>query len=144
MGLAREHPIAVAAARHEIIGRELVIAGYVERLAVDVPDRIKSVVAVGPVSAAGIKMSEADRQFFVDVITDDDKCRELASRITGHKLSPQWQEVKLRLARDTRTREAARGYLPQETAALDARQTKALSARCGIHNLLLMGIANLP
>src|SRR4029079_12729665 len=29
----------------------------VERLAVDVPDRIKSVVAVGPVSAAGIKMS---------------------------------------------------------------------------------------
>ena len=27
----------------------------VERLAVDVPERIKSVVAVGPVSAAGIK-----------------------------------------------------------------------------------------
>ena len=31
MGLAREHPIAVAAARQEIIGRELVIAGNVKR-----------------------------------------------------------------------------------------------------------------
>ena len=65
----------------------------VERLAVDVPERIKSVVAVGPVSAAGIKMSPAERQFFVDVISDDVKCRELADRITGHRLSPQWQEV---------------------------------------------------
>ena len=38
----------------------------VERLAIDAPDRIKSVVAIGPVSAAGIKMSEAERQFFAD------------------------------------------------------------------------------
>ena len=59
----------------------------VERLAIDAPDRIKSIVAIGPVSAAGIKMSEADRQFFVDVITDDDKARELADRVTGHQLS---------------------------------------------------------
>jgi pimeloyl-ACP methyl ester carboxylesterase len=87
----------------------------VERLAVDVPDRIKCVVAVGPVSAAGIKMTPAERQFFVDVITDDAQCRELASRITGHRLSPQRQEDKLRLARDTRTREAARGYLDMWT-----------------------------
>src|SRR5262249_22612806 len=87
----------------------------VERLAVDVPERIKCVVAVGPVSAAGIKMTPSERQFFVDVINDDAKCRELADRITGHRLSPQWQEVKLRLARDTRTREAARGYLDMWT-----------------------------
>lgn len=36
----------------------------VERLAVDVPERISSVVAIGPVSAAGIKMSDAERQVF--------------------------------------------------------------------------------
>ena len=87
----------------------------VERLAIDAPDRIKSVVAIGPVSAAGIKMSEAERQFFVDVITDDDKARELADRITGHQLSRTWQDVKLRLARETRTPEAARGYLDMWT-----------------------------
>ncbi len=87
----------------------------VERLAVDAPDRIHSVVAIGPVSAAGIKMSPAERKFFEEGITDDAKCRQLADRITGHRLSPQWQEVKLRLARDTRTKEAARGYLDMWT-----------------------------
>ena len=35
MRLAREHPIAVAAERHEIIGRKLVVAADVERFAVD-------------------------------------------------------------------------------------------------------------
>jgi pimeloyl-ACP methyl ester carboxylesterase len=93
-----------------------------------VPDRIKSVVAVGPVSAAAIKMSAAERKFFEDVITDDAKCRELASRITGHKLSPQWQEVKLRLARDTRTPEAARGYLDMWTL-------HDFSSECGKSNV---------
>ena len=87
----------------------------VERLAIDVPDRIKSVVAVGPVSAAGIRLSDEERQFFVDVITDDDKCRQLADDITGCRLSEQWQDVKLRLARETRTPEAARGYLDMWT-----------------------------
>ena len=61
----------------------------VERLAIDAPERIKSVVAIGPVSAAGIKMSEAERQFFVDVITNDDKARELADRITGGSCPPR-------------------------------------------------------
>ncbi len=96
----------------------------VERLAVDVPGRIKSVVAIGPVSAAGIKMSDAERRFFVDVITDDVKCRELADRITGHRLSRRWQDVKLRLARETRTAEAARGYLDMWTL-------HDFSAECG-------------
>ena len=57
-----------------------------------------SVVAVGPVSAAGIKMSEEDRQFFVDVITNDDKARELAGRFGEHfaqygALAPELREV---------------------------------------------------
>jgi len=87
----------------------------VERLAIDAPDRIKSIVAIGPVSASGIKMNDEERQFFVDVITDDDKARELADRISGHQLSREWQEVKLQLARETRTPEAARGYLDMWT-----------------------------
>ena len=87
----------------------------VERLAIDAPERIKSVVAIGPVSAAGIKMTDDERQFFADSITDDGKCRELADRITGHRLSPQWQDVKLKLARETRTPEAAHGYLDMWT-----------------------------
>lgn len=87
----------------------------VERLAIDAPDRIKSIVAVGPVSAAGVRLSDAEQQFFIASITDDETCRRLADRITGHRLTRQWQEVKLRLARETRTREAARGYLEMWT-----------------------------
>lgn len=83
----------------------------VERLAIDVPDRIKSVVAIGAVSAAGFKMPEELRQKCIDSITDDEKCRELLDLATGSRLSPQWKNVKLRSARETRTPEAARGYL---------------------------------
>lgn len=54
-------------------------------------------------------------KFFIDVISDDDRCRQLADRITGHRLSPQWQNVKLKLARETRTSDAARGYLDMWT-----------------------------
>jgi len=114
--------------------RKFHLAGFsmtglvVERLADDAPDRTKSVLAVGPVSAAGIKMSASERKFFEDVITDDGKCRELASRITGHRLSPQWAEVKLRLARDTRTPAAARGYLDMWTL-------HDFSSECGKHDV---------
>jgi pimeloyl-ACP methyl ester carboxylesterase len=87
----------------------------VERLAIDAPDRIKSIVAIGPVSAAGVKLNDEGRQFFIDVITEDDKTRELADRITGNQLSRKWQDVKLQLARETRTPEAARGYLDMWT-----------------------------
>lgn len=87
----------------------------VERLAIDAPDRLKCIIAIGPVSAAAITMSDDEMQFFVDVITDDDKCRQLADRITNHRLDKQWQEVKLRLARETRSADAARGYLDMWT-----------------------------
>ena len=87
----------------------------VERMGVDGEDRLKSIVAVGPVSAAGVPLSDEERQFFLDAVVDDDRCRELAGRITGHRLNRRWQEVKLRLARETRTPEAARGYLDMWT-----------------------------
>lgn len=87
----------------------------VERMAVDGEERIKSIVAIGPVSAAGVPQTHEERQFFLSTIVDDDKCRQLADRITGHRLSRQWQDVKLRLARETRTAEAARGYLDMWT-----------------------------
>lgn len=87
----------------------------VERMGVDGEDRLKSIVAVGPVSAAGVPLSDEERRFFLDVVVDDDRCRELADRITGHRLNRRWQEVKLRLARETRTPEAARGYLDMWT-----------------------------
>ncbi len=87
----------------------------VERLAAHHRDRIKSLVAIGPVSASGIKMTEERRQFFIDTITNDDALRELASRITGNRLSRQWADFKLKLARETRDPAAVRDYLDMWT-----------------------------
>lgn len=87
----------------------------VERLAAHYRDRIKSLIAIGPVSASGIKMTEAKRNWFISTITDDDALRELASRITAYRLSPQWADVKLKLARTTRDPVAVRQYFDMWT-----------------------------
>ena len=87
----------------------------VERLAIDVPERIKSVVAIAAVSAAGFKMPDELRQKAIDSITDDEKLHELLDFAMGSRLSRQWKEFKLRSARETRTSSAARGYLDMFT-----------------------------
>lgn len=97
----------------------------VERLAIHFTDRVKSLIAIGPVSASGIKMDEEKRKFFIRAITDDDAVRELATRITGGRLSPQWAEVKLKLARNTRDPIAAREYLDMWTLSEDFSQSAA-------------------
>ena len=83
----------------------------VERLVLDAPARIKSEIAVGPVSAAAVPMSEQDLAFFRDTVTNDDGVRELASKISSGKLSRQWLDHKLFLARTTRAPEVALDYL---------------------------------
>ncbi len=87
----------------------------VERLAIDVPERIKSVVAIAAVSAAGFKMPEGLRQKAIDSITDNEKFRELLDFAMGNRLSTQWKKFKMRRARQTRTTAAARGYLDMFT-----------------------------
>jgi len=87
----------------------------VERLAIDVPERVKSVVAITAVSAAGFKMDEELRQLAIQSITNDDKAMELLDFAFGNRLSTQWKRFKFRASRQTRTPEAARGYLDMFT-----------------------------
>lgn len=87
----------------------------VERLAAHFHDRIKSLIAIGPVSASGIKLTDDMRKWFISTITDDDALRELASRIAAYRLSPQWADFKLRLARTTRDPAAVRDYFDMWT-----------------------------
>jgi pimeloyl-ACP methyl ester carboxylesterase len=83
----------------------------VERLVLDAPHRIKSEIAVGPVSAAAVQMSKEDQAFFRSTLTDDDAVRELARRISSAKLSMEWLDHKLMLARTTRASEVVLDYL---------------------------------
>ncbi len=87
----------------------------VERLAIDVPERIKSVVAIAAVSAAGFKMPDELRQKAIVSITDEQKFHELLDFAMGNRLSRQWKDFKLRGARQSRTLAAARGYLDMFT-----------------------------
>ena len=87
----------------------------VERMVLLDPARIKSEIAVGPVSAAAVRMEPERRAFFERTLTDDDAVRELAARITDHRLTAQWSEHKLMLARTTRDHAAVRDYLDMWT-----------------------------
>lgn len=100
--------------RFHIIGFSMT-GMVVERMVLDGPNRIKSEIAVGPVSARAVKMSAEDKTFFLSTLTNDDSVRELAARISCHKLSRQWQDHKLHLARTGRDNTAALGYLKMWT-----------------------------
>jgi len=100
----------------------------IERLAIHFLPRMKSLIAIGPVSAAGIKMDEERRKFFLRTLTDDDAVRELATRITAGRLSRQWADVKLRLARDTRDPKAVRDYFDMWTGEDFSKEAMGVDA----------------
>ena len=100
----------------------------VERLAIHFLERIKCLIAIGPVSAAGITMTPERREFFLRTLTDDDAVRELATRITGGRLSPQWANVKLRLARETRDPAAVRDYFDMWTGEDFSKEAMGVDA----------------
>lgn len=101
----------------------------VERMVLMHPDRIKSEIAIGPVSAAAVKMDPERRAFFEKTIVDDDAVRELAARITAYKLTKEWSEHKLMLARTTRDHAAVRDYLDTWTRGDFSEEVKAARPR---------------
>jgi len=112
----------------------------VERLAIDVPKRIKSIVAIAAVSAAGFKMPDELRQKASDSITDEEKFHDLLDFAMGSRLSPQWKNYKLRSARKTRTLAAARGYLDMFTL----HDFSSEAGRIALPFLVICGKYDLP
>ncbi|MBM2771462.1 alpha/beta fold hydrolase [Burkholderia anthina] len=70
-----------------------------QRIAADAPSRIKSAIAVCPVSAAGNRLSDDARACFASTAVDDDALRRLVRFVTGG-LSARWAELKLRQNRE--------------------------------------------
>ncbi len=81
-----------------------------QRLALDAPGRIKSAVAVCPVSAAGMAMDGPTRAFFESTTTDDEAFRGLIGMISG-PLSGGWVNAKLRWNREVASAEVRLAYL---------------------------------
>lgn len=81
-----------------------------QRIAADAPARIKSAIAVCPVSAAGNRLSEEAQAFFASTGENDDAFRRLLKYVTGG-LSDRWAELKLRQNRTVVAPRCRAGYL---------------------------------
>lgn len=84
--------------RFHVIGHSMT-GMATQRLAADAPSRIKSAIAVCPVSAAGNRLSDDARAFFASTAVDDDAFRRLMRFVTGG-LSARWADLKLRQNRE--------------------------------------------
>jgi len=83
----------------------------VQRVAANVPDRVKSVVATSPVSAAGMQVDEKTFGFFKSVVTDTKAAGQAIGLLTGNRLSKKWVGFKVDRAMTTSTAEARLAYL---------------------------------
>jgi 3-oxoadipate enol-lactonase len=99
--------------RFHVIGHSMT-GMATQRLAADVPARIKSAVAVCPISAAGNALDGDALRFFASTAKEDDAFRRLVQFVSGG-LSRQWAEVKLRQNRQTVSDACRLGYLAMLT-----------------------------
>lgn len=86
----------------------------VQRMALDdwtsEVNRVKSVVAITPVSADGYPADDGARQFLWNLIGQRDLSEKGFSMITGQRFSPAWERSKTNRHLETSTAEALKGY----------------------------------
>jgi pimeloyl-ACP methyl ester carboxylesterase len=99
--------------RFHVIGHSMT-GLVVQRMALDDSssgaNRLKSVVAITPVSADGYPADEATRQFLWSLIGQRDLSEKGFSMLTGQRLSPAWERYKTNRHLQTSTAEALKGY----------------------------------
>jgi 3-oxoadipate enol-lactonase len=81
-----------------------------QRIALDAPERVKSVIAVCPMSAAGSSAGDVALNFFASTTKDDNNFRRLIKYVS-HNLSDRWVAAKLRQSRMTVNAACRAGYL---------------------------------
>jgi pimeloyl-ACP methyl ester carboxylesterase len=104
---------ALGWSRFHVVGHSMT-GMATQRLAADAPERIKSAVAVCPVSAAGSPIDAAARAFFASTTTDDAALLRLAGFVSPG-LSPGFAANKLRQNRERVAAECRLGYLAMLT-----------------------------
>jgi pimeloyl-ACP methyl ester carboxylesterase len=97
-----------------------------QRLAVDAPDRIRSVIAITPVPASGLKVDDDGRRRMRAVISDDSAAKEAIAARTGKRYGEPWLNHKLAIARTAATPEAMQGYLDMITGTDFVAETYGL------------------
>jgi pimeloyl-ACP methyl ester carboxylesterase len=99
--------------RFHVIGHSMT-GMVVQRMAVDDSTsdakRLKSIVAITPVSADGYPADEGTKKFLWDLIGRRDLSEQGFSMLTGQRLSPAWGRVKTSRHSQTSSAEALKGY----------------------------------
>jgi pimeloyl-ACP methyl ester carboxylesterase len=105
---------SLQAARLHLVGHSM-SALVAQRLAVLHPGRVKSLVAITPVFAAGFPADASTLERLRAVATEDEAALEAIAARTGHRHTRPWLEFKLRLSRTRSTAAARLGYLKMFT-----------------------------
>lgn len=99
--------------RFHVIGHSMT-GMAVQRMAVDDhisgAKRLKSVIAITPVSADGYPADEGTKKFLWDLIGQRNLSEQGFFALTGQRLSPAWGRVKTNRHFQTSTEEALKGY----------------------------------
>ncbi|MBI4907249.1 MAG: alpha/beta hydrolase [Acidobacteria bacterium] len=96
--------------RFHVMGHSM--SGMVaQRLAVDAPARLKSLIAVTPVPASGVRLDADGYAMFSSAVGNDEQWKTIANMITGNRLTDRWHESSLREFREQVDPKAAAGFL---------------------------------
>jgi len=82
-----------------------------QRLSIDAPARLQTVVLVTPVTAAGMPLDNDGQRLFEGAVVDDDAWIEVAKAVTGGRLGPAFYASKLAAHRAAVDPEAFAGFL---------------------------------
>jgi pimeloyl-ACP methyl ester carboxylesterase len=99
-----------------------------QKVAMDAPARVKSVLAVTPVPASALPFDDAVFGFFAAACEQDATALALMGDSVGNRVSKTWLELMLRRARDTANPQAFKSYMRsfiRDDFAADARKLKA-------------------
>lgn len=103
-------------ARFDLVGHSM--SGLVaQRLALVAPGRVRAVVAITPVFAAGFPADDETLRRMTAVATEDTAARAAIAARTGERYGPAWLEFKLRKSRECSTVTARLGYLRMFTGS---------------------------
>jgi 3-oxoadipate enol-lactonase len=98
-----------------------------QRIAADAPTRVKSAIAICPVSAAGFPLDEESWNFFVSATEEDGAYRELMRGVCSGMLSDGWLNEKLRRNRAATAPECRKGYLQMFSKTNFANEVQGLT-----------------
>jgi pimeloyl-ACP methyl ester carboxylesterase len=82
-----------------------------QKVAMDAPGRVRSVVAVTPVPASALPFDDAVFGFFAAACEQDEAALALIGDSVGNRLCKTWLQSMLRRARDTASPQAFKSYM---------------------------------